>query len=274
MSFLENFNYQIFGKNEAKKSKVVLLHGLMGYGKNWLKIAQGLSLNYDVLTLDQRGHGASFKPPTGYAPKDYADDLSKILVDLSWQDIVLIGHSMGGRNAMSFAYHYPELIKALVVVDIGPEPGQKVTGFYEKLLAYVPTPFASKLLAKEFFMNEFRKIPLPIQQPQTLGAFLYSNLEEKTPEGLVDWKFSKRAIEESLAAGQNHLWLEWRQIRCPILLARGELSADLPRELYQRMLEENTRAKGVEIAGAGHWLHYEKPKEFLGEITAFLSSVY
>src|SRR5512135_2152018 len=101
MSYLDNFSYQVLG-NE-KGAKVVFLHGLMGSGVNWRKIAQSLEADYQVLIFDQRGHGRSFQPSSGYAPEDYANDLALILEELRWEKILLVGHSMGGRNALHFA---------------------------------------------------------------------------------------------------------------------------------------------------------------------------
>src|SRR5690606_32763910 len=108
-----------------------------------------------ILTYDQRGHGRSFKPESGYSPEDYANDLEKILNELGWERIHLVGHSMGGRNALSFASRFPQRVISLVIEDISPESNPGDVARYEKLLNRVPTPFQSKKDAKDFLLNDF-----------------------------------------------------------------------------------------------------------------------
>jgi len=114
---------------------------------------------------------------TGYASEDYADDLFLIAQELGWSHFILVGHSMGGRNALCFAHKYPEMIEKLIIEDIGPDPNMHAIEYYQKMLAAVPTPFASKLAAKEFFMNEWPKLGVVHENVLTLGQYLYSNIE-------------------------------------------------------------------------------------------------
>lgn len=72
------------------------------------------------ISLDQRGHGLSqWATPPAYATEDFAADLIGVLDALEWRHAVVIGHSMGGHNALAFAAWYPERVRGLVVVDSG-----------------------------------------------------------------------------------------------------------------------------------------------------------
>lgn len=260
MSFLNQFHYQIYGQESSPK--LVFLHGLMGFGANWRKIVSGLEDRFQILTFDQRGHGRSMKPESGYAPDDYADDLLEILNQLGWQKIHLVGHSMGGRNALNFASRFPQRVISLVIEDISPESKISDVERYEKLLGRVPTPFQTKKEAKEFLLNDFGD---PV-----LGNYFYSNLVEND-EGLVDWRFSKKGILESVKMGrQVDRWNEWKSLKMPTLLVRGENSQDLPQDIYEKMLKENSRVEGVVIKNAGHWVHFDQADEFLRVLKTFL----
>lgn len=262
MDFLNQFHYQIYG--DSSSPKLVFLHGLMGFGANWRKIVSGLENRFNILTFDQRGHGRSLKPKDGYAPEDYADDLVKILDNLGWQKIYLVGHSMGGRNALNFAVRFPQRVISLVIEDISPESKLSDVERYEKLLGRVPTPFKNKKEAKDFLLNEFGD---PV-----LGNYFYSNLVEND-EGLVDWRFSKHGILESVRMGRKvDRWDEWRSLKMPVLLVRGERSEDLTQSTFEKMLRENPNAKGVVIQNAGHWVHFDQPEEFIQNLDAFLSA--
>ena len=260
MNFLNQFHYQLYG--DQNHPKLVFLHGLMGFGANWRKVVSSLEDQFHILTLDQRGHGRSIKPETGYAPENYSDDLIEILNELGWDKIHLVGHSMGGRNALNFAARFPQRVISLVIEDISPEPKISDVEKYEKLLGRVPTPFENKKAAKEFLLNDFGD---PV-----LGNYFYSNLVEND-QGLVDWRFSKKGILDTVRLGrEKDRWSEWRALKMPTLLIRGEKSQDLPQDIYEKMLKENMHVDGVVIKDAGHWVHFDQPEQFIKELKTFL----
>src|SRR4051812_15656878 len=118
---LSQFHHQIAGNPAGHK--LVFLHGLMGSASNWRKITPAFENDYQILIYDQRGHGRSFKPISGYTPADFAGDLKNIIDELGWEKIHLVGHSMGGRNALEFAQLFPRRIDHLVIEDITPGTG-------------------------------------------------------------------------------------------------------------------------------------------------------
>jgi esterase len=270
-SYLSQFNYQITGPESGRKW--VFLHGLMGYYLNWRKIISDLEKTERVLAYDQRGHGKSMKPMTGYSAEDYAEDLYLILEDLKWNKIILVGHSMGGRNALMFAHKFPEKVEKLVISDIGPEGDPNATEYYKKLLGLVPTPFVSKKEAKEFFLNEFPQALAKLgshENAQTLGGYFYANMVEDEI-GHVNWRFHKQAILDSVQLGRakDH-WSELRSLPMPTLIVRGENSTELSSETYQKMQLSNPRIKGIQINDAGHWVHADQPLAFLNAIKDFV----
>lgn len=267
MSYLSQFNYQLLGPEESPKW--VFLHGLMGYGANWRKVTSGLESKARILVYDQRGHGRSWQPLTGYSPEDYADDLFLILQELGWDQVILVGHSMGGRNALNFASRFPEKIQKLIIEDIGPEANLNPVNKYTQLIEMIPTPFASKLAAKEYFMNEFVTQAKGWNKAQMLGQYLYSNIIEKE-DGRADWRFYKPGIILSVQQGhERDYWDQVKALSVPTLLVRGAESQDLRRETYHKMLESNPQIQGVEIPNAGHWVHSDQPELFLQSLKTF-----
>ncbi len=269
MTFLKNFFYQRSGNKNGQP--LVFLHGLMGYSQNWRRIALAFEDSHEVFVYDQRGHGKSFKPDLGYSPEDYAQDLKQILDELGWEQIDLVGHSMGGRNALHFANKYPSRVRKLVIEDIGPNADMSAIDRILGMINSVPVPFKTKNEARIFFANEFEaKVKNYTKQPKAMGQYFYSNLEEK-PDGLTDWRFNKRAIDLSLEEGRAiERWHEIENLICPTLLVRGENSPDLPREVFEKMLALNPSIQGVEIKNAGHWVHFDQPQEFITQLKLFL----
>lgn len=267
MSYLNNFHYRITGPEGGRRW--VFLHGLMGYLNNWGSIVKGLEPTEQCLVFDQRGHGQSIKPAQGYSPQDYAEDLHKITEELGWKKFILVGHSMGGRNALCFAQTYPEKILKLVIEDIGPESSLEGHLYYEKLLASIPTPFASKAQAREFFEQKFQSAFQTKEDPKVLSAFLLANLQE-TQGGVVDWKFSSSAMVESARLGRRQDAWDWiRDLKVPTLWIRGEKSKELSPESLEKILSLNHLIQGVVIPQAGHWVHSENKEAFLKAIKSF-----
>jgi esterase len=245
----------------------------MGFLNNWGSITRRLSSKYQCLVYDQRGHGKSMKPLTGYHPKDFADDLYQILQALNWSSINLVGHSMGGRNALYFSYLHPECLKSLVIEDIGPESDPDSYLYYQKMLDAIPTPFKSKADIQTFFEHRFAEVFATKENPKTITPFLMANLEEK-PGGQFDWKFSKEGIIASVKQGRgDDSWPLIDQISVPTLYMRGQNSKDLPKSVFEQVLTKNSLINGVEISDAGHWIHSDQPEAFAKELETFLDRI-
>src|SRR5579863_9803265 len=98
---------------------VAVLHGLFGAARNWATIARRLAERYRVIAFDLRNHGTS--PWTD--AMDYpamADDVRAAMRARGHEGFALIGHSMGGKAAMTLALREPDVVERLVVVDIAP----------------------------------------------------------------------------------------------------------------------------------------------------------
>lgn len=111
---------KLYSKSYGAGDPVLILHGLFGMGDNWRTIARRMEEQYQVILVDLRNHGRSPHDPQMNFSMMTAD-LHELVVDLDLEDVVLIGHSMGGKVAMQFATTYPELTEKLVIVDIAPK---------------------------------------------------------------------------------------------------------------------------------------------------------
>lgn len=276
--FVDQFFTQITGPATGadKAPKLVLLHGAMGYALNWRRVAKAFEDRYQVLAYDSRGHGRSLhtdltQMPTAYTPEFLAEDLRNILDDLGWREITLIGHSMGGRVAYTFAAENPERVRALVIEDIGPNMSPLNSSTVTRVLDNVPVPFADKRTAKAWFDHDFPVLFKDLSNAAVLGPWLYANITEDF-DGHAVWRFDVPGIREVVRSGHSvERWDTIRAVKCPTLLVRGALSKDLPRDVYLRMLKENSNFEGVEIPGAGHWVHSEQTEAFNQAVASFLA---
>lgn len=245
---------------------VVLLHGLMGFAANWGKIWPDLHNRRPVLVLDQRGHGRSPKPKTGYTPADYARDLKGLLGVIGWNKCHVVGHSMGGRVALRFCSSYPELCASLTMEDSGADARPERVLWIQELLASVPTPFAGREEARRWFAENFRDDPMT-------GGFLHANLETRS-DGKLDWRFHAPGMIETVETGRaTDAMREFASVKAPTLLVRGANSREFPAAEAKHMAECRQGVSLVTIEGAGHYVHAEKAQEFTRALAVFLEKV-
>lgn len=249
----------LFHRRSGQGTPVVVLHGLFGSSDNWGSIAKTLAADHDVVLVDQRDHGRS--PHTDHV--DYpamAEDVHALVERLGLRDIVLVGHSMGGKTAMYFAHRWPELVKQLVSVDMGPReyPLSNQAPIIEALLT---SDVAHKSARKEVEEHLARFVPEPgIQQ------FLLKSLYWETPERLA-WRFNvpvlAHDIHNILAAAPPDT------IRVPTLFIRGGQSNYITREDMPAIKEQFPNSHIATVEYAGHWVHAQAPEE----VTALIRSV-
>ena len=111
-----SFYYRDWG---GSGQAVVLLHGLASNCRIWDLVAPILSRQLRTLALDQRGHGRSFKPDTGYDFSTVVSDLDGFISAVGIENPVLVGHSWGGDVALEYAVANPGKVKGLCFVDGG-----------------------------------------------------------------------------------------------------------------------------------------------------------
>jgi 3-oxoadipate enol-lactonase len=110
-----SISYVVTGASEHRR--VALIHSLALDGEFWRPVADILSKQAAVLTIDCRGHGASGTPPGPYSVEQFADDVADVLDGIGWPSAVVAGASMGGCVAISFAAQYPSRATGLGLFD-------------------------------------------------------------------------------------------------------------------------------------------------------------
>jgi len=248
---------------------LVILHGLLGSKNNWRGISKALNKNVTpktIYTVDARNHGDS----PHHAHMDYlamADDLVSWMDSLEMDTACLMGHSMGGRTAMAVALNHPSRVDRLVALDISPHGASSaistVVRFVEALLR---VPLAGLTLPQA--RQAADKALLPHVPDAAIRAWLLTNLTT-TPSGAVAWRVNLRAVSRCfnphisafpLAACRYHLF-----DGCAAFVG-GAKSDYIRREEHPHIAEVFPRASFSYVAGAGHWLHADRPVEFLQAI--------
>ena len=260
--------------------RVVFVHGLFGQGKNWTTVAKGLADRHRVTLLDLPNHGHS--PWTDRV--DYLDMAGLVAAELEayGEPVTLVGHSMGGKVAMQLALRRPELLRALVVVDIAPveypvsggrtdDPDEEASPFAAFIAAMQAVDLDSLRTREEADAALREAVP-----SRMVRSFLLQSLvrDGVGPDGGWRWRLNLdllgRDLEELRGFPEPPPGAAYDG---PVLWVAGANSHYvLPRD-RARMDELFPRTRLVKIRDAGHWVHSEQPGVFLETLRRFLASV-
>lgn len=241
---------------------LLILHGLFGQSDNWNSLAKRFGENgFEVYTIDQRNHGLS--PHSEEFSYDLmAADIKEFIEEHKLQNVILLGHSMGGKTAMFFALKYKNVLDKLIVADMAPI---KYPPHHSDVLKALHSVDFSKITNRkeaEALLNEY------ISDFGT-KQFLLKNIYWKdTVNNVMDWRFDLASIT-----------VNYDEILAPVpegscetisLFLRGERSkyvtdAEIP-EIKKRFPNSTVET----VKDAGHWLHAERPDAFYESVMRFI----
>ncbi|MEO6398770.1 MAG: alpha/beta hydrolase, partial [Tepidiformaceae bacterium] len=263
-------HYQEWGK--AESPAVVMVHGFGVSGHMFDEFAERMQEQYHLLAIDQRGHGDSDWSPDGdYSREAFVLDLEGFRESLGLERFILVGHSMGGLNAVSYTNAYPHRVRALVLVDVGPESAKEGV---DNIVRFTRGP-------DELEFEEFVELAHRFNQRRTMENIRERMRHRLKPadSGKWTWKFDKRFRDKAsgLTIGSelsnDESWQLFRDVRVPTLLVRGAESDVLSAETAERATREMDRARLVTVPAAGHSVPGDNPDEFTAAVRGFLSDL-
>jgi pimeloyl-ACP methyl ester carboxylesterase len=237
---------------------MIILHGLFGFSDNWQTHAKKFADYYRVILVDLRNHGHS-EWSDEFSYDLMVEDLKELCDDLDLKNILLIGHSMGGKVAMLFAQKHKELLDKLVVVDIGlkayPMHHQHIlAGMHAIDLETIKVRREAEAILKQHIDSD------------GVRQFLLKNLYWKE-KGQLAWRMNLSVLEREM---ENILsMLPEKEVMLPTLFIRGELSNYILDEDIPQLEDQFPDSEIITIKGAGHWVHAEAPEEFVDVVLGF-----
>ena len=268
------FHYREWGDTRTRHA-VVLLHGYAETSEAWTETAQDLAREFRVIAIDQRGHGQSDRATDrDYTRATQMEDLEAIIESLGLRSVTLIGHSMGGANAICYAADHPEMTTALVVVETAPEVLRSGIETIRRLLATGAT-FASLNDAIESF-REFFPYATTEQIERRVRASLTVN-----DDGAYVWDFDPIFRDPTSRPpdpdpGQRRLSDLWDcvdRVQCPTMIVRGSETDMLTPEAIQRLHRRVSGSRVSLIEDAGHSVPTDQPAALSLNIREFLQSI-
>lgn len=249
-----------YHRTGGDKPPLVLAHGITDTGLCWIRVAQVLQDDFDVIMVDARGHGHSDKPETGYSSADHAADLAGLIEALGLDKPALMGHSMGATSVATLASNYPELPGRIVLEDPPWRPATNETeqerrpgrDSWRQQIADYKSKSRQELV-------DFGKQRSPTWDDIEFGP--WSEAKQLVSPNVVEFISHRRPWHDLVP-----------NIICPTLLvtAGADLGAIVTSEVAQAIAQLNPNIRVAHIPGAGHNIRREQFAGFLEAVTAFL----
>lgn len=257
---------------------VLFLHGITAGAVVWDPVLADLGRDFRCVAVDQRGHGGSERPPTGYCAEDYVADVAAIL-DVLGPARAVVGHSLGARNAILAAAVMPDKVGAVVAIDFaaGIEPevfdrlraararGDGVLRSVDEARQAVRS--RSPLLPDDAVERRVQHLYLPTSDDDDgLSTFV----ESPTVDVGLEPRAASWAMEQTAAAMDVDLTSAMRGSPVPTLVVRGGDSPFLSQDALEASLALRDSIQGAVVPGTDHFVPEEAPAEVAALVRSFL----
>ncbi|MCH7773491.1 MAG: 2-succinyl-6-hydroxy-2,4-cyclohexadiene-1-carboxylate synthase [Bacteroidetes bacterium] len=262
-----NINFECFNSFEQKRDTILMLHGFTGSLDDWREIHRLLNPNFNYIGIDLVGHGKSDSPVIvdKYSPQALSKQINDLLNNLSIEQIIIVGYSMGGRAALSFAINHPNKIRGLILegTTAGIE-SEKIRNerikIDEELADYIEShnieEFVELWMNKEIFNTQRR--------------FSNEKLKNIRKKKTLNSKIGLANSLRGFGTGRmGYFGNKLNQINCPVMLITGELDIKFTK-INSVLKKKFPNAKHKIIKNAGHNVHLEEPERFVTVINDFL----
>jgi esterase len=255
---------KLFRRSFGEGQPVLILHGLFGSSDNWQTFAKQLSTNNcRVITADLRNHGLSLHAAE-FNFDVMSADIKELFVEEGITSAIVMGHSLGGKTAMQFAFQHPERISGLVVIDIAP---RQYAVHHRQILDSLLSVNLSSIKSR----NEAEEVLAKGIDEPSVVQFLMKSLYRKEKDQFA-WRFNLGAINkhiENVGAAVYPVTAFEKKT----LFVKGEKSNYISYEDEKEIFDRFTNVEIKTAPGAGHWVHAENPEWLLDEVVRFKNAI-
>lgn len=246
------YTYETYGQG----SPLVLLHGFTGSKATWYPLIDQWQTSFQLILIDLPGHaGTDMKEP--FTMEQCCADLKELLSRLGLDTVHLLGYSMGGRTALSFAMYYPGMIRTLILESASPGLASDTERSKREASDRLLADWIEKK-GVESFVDYWENIPL-FQTQKQLPQDVQQNIRRER------LSHTKKGLSSSLrymgTGKQESWWHHLNQMNCPVLLlagARDEKFININQKMCQRMNHADFQL----VSQAGHAIHVEQTEIF------------
>ena len=243
----------------------IFLHGITSNSAVWDPQLLALKDTLRCISVDQRGHGLSDKPETGYGAKDLAADVVALIKVLNAGPAFIIGHSLGARNAVEAAVMAPDLVRAVVAIDFTPYIESEVLDQLSTRVNGGDRLFASQEEIEEYLQNRY-----PLMPPEAVSLRAVSAYQKV--DGGYRPLASASAMAQTAEGLREDLVPAFTSVSRPTLIVRGALSKLVSATALEKTRELRPDLPVLVVDNVDHYVNEEAPEVMTKAIRDFTSS--
>ncbi len=269
-----SFHYREWGDARSRHA-LILLHDFAQTATAWEEVSIDLAREYRVIAPDQRGYGKTGRAADhDYSRASQVEDLEAIIEGLGLRSVTLVGHGMGGANALCYAAEHPDVVTALILIEVAPEVLRSGIETVRRVLA-TGDEFASLDNVVDMYRRYY---PYASNEQLERRARASTTITE---DGAYAWAFdpvfrdaTQRPPEPD--PGQRrlqNLWDSVEHVQCPVMIVSGTETDMLTPEAIQRLHRRIMGSRRSLIEDAGHSVPTDQPSALAQHIREFLQSL-
>ena len=244
---------------------MLFFHGITANSAVFEPLMARFSDRFTTIAVDQRGHGLSDKPDSGYEADDYAEDIAALIRALDRGPAILVGHSLGSRNSVTVAARYPELVRSVVAIDFTPYIETEVFDALEDRVNAGDKLFDDVATIEAYLAGRYPNIPAPAIRIRAESGY-------QRVEGGLRPLASPTAMAQTARGLRADLTPAYRAVTRPVLLVRGGLSKLVSAAALAKTSALRPDLPVVVIPDADHYVNEVSPETTFKAITNFIDA--
>ena len=231
---------------------MLFLHGITANSAVFTPLMSMFCDRFTTIAVDQRGHGLSDKPESGYGADDYAGDIASLIRSLDRGPAILVGHSLGSRNSVTAAAQYPDLVRSVVAIDFTPYIEIEVLDALEARVKAGSQVFDSLEAVEAYLAARYPNIPAPSIKIRAESGF-------HPVEGGFGPLASPSAMAQTVTGLRADLTQAYREVQKPVLIIRGGRSKLVSAAALAKTSQLRPDLPVVVVPDADHYVNEVSP---------------
>ncbi|KGX86748.1 2-succinyl-6-hydroxy-2,4-cyclohexadiene-1-carboxylate synthase [Pontibacillus litoralis] len=246
-------------KRQGNGPPLLLLHGFTGSHHTWDSLVELLRTDYEFITIDLPGHGQT-KSKNCFTMESVCSDIDQVLAVLGIATVHILGYSMGGRTALSFAFLFPHRIRSVLLESASPGLATEEER-WNRVKRDKQLAATIEQKGVEAFVNYWQELPMFATQkelPSNVQNQIRTERLSQSAEGLAS------SLRGMGTGAQPSWWQRLSELSCPVLFITGTLDNKFT-EIANEMKKHCNKARHIQVKNSGHAIHVEHI-DFFGKI--------
>lgn len=244
---------------------ILFFHGITANGAVFTPMMARFSDRFTVVAVDQRGHGHSDKPASGYEADDFAEDIAALVRKLDKGPAILVGHSLGSRNSVTAAAAHPDLVRSVIAIDFTPYIETEVFDALDSRVNAGDQVFEDLTAVETYLSRRYPNIPADAIRIRAESGY-------QRVEGGLRPLASPAAMAETSTGLRADLVPAFRDVKKPVLIIRGEDSKLVSAAALAKTSRLRPDLPVVVVPGADHYVNETAPDITFRAIQNFIDA--